>query len=265
MSKIDDYKKSTDSLKIIDDNKDNYLLIHYSCESFYDNENAYSRKITSIAVRKLSDGQTDLFAIHRSAEILKIEPSQITSEYDEIEKHMLQDFYDFVERNSSKYWIHWNMRDHNYGFKAIEHRFKVLGGHPVVISDDNKIDLSRLLIKKYGKNYIGHSRLEKLIEKNKISKKDFLSGSEEADAFENNEYIALSRSSAAKVDVFADLLTLEFNNELKTKASKKDIYGTSIKSWMHRFYSSKTGKSIIWIAVNIISAIIGFGVSQFLE
>lgn len=102
MSKIDDYKTSSEILESIDNNKDQYLLIHYSCESFYDNENSYSRKISSIAVRKLSDGQTDLFAVYRSAEILKIDPNDISSQYDEIEKHMLGEFYDFVERNSNK-------------------------------------------------------------------------------------------------------------------------------------------------------------------
>lgn len=264
MSKIDDYKTSSKILESIDSNKDQYLLIHYSCQSFYDNENSYSRKITSIAVRKLSDGQTDLFAVHRSAEILKIVSNDISSQYDKIEKHMLTEFYDFVERNSNKYWIHWNMRDHNYGFKAIEHRFKVLQGHPVIIPDDNKIDLSRLLIQKYGNGYIKHPRLEKLMQKNEISKKDFLTGSQEAAAFENEEYIALSRSSASKVDLFANILTLEFNNILKTRASKKDMYGNSIKSWIHVFFSSRTGKVIIWILANIISGIIGYGVGQIL-
>lgn len=184
MSKIDDYKTSSEILESIDNNKDQYLLIHYSCESFYDNENSYSRKISSIAVRKLSDGQTDLFAVYRSAEILKIDPNDISSQYDEIERHMLGEFYNSVERNSNKNQIHWNIRDHNYGFKAIEHRFKVLEGHPVIIPDDNKIDLSRLLIQKYGKNYIEHPRLEKLIDKNEISKQDFLTGAQEANAFE---------------------------------------------------------------------------------
>lgn len=39
----------------------NVLIIHYSCESFYDRPDGSSPKITSIAVRKLNDGQTRCF------------------------------------------------------------------------------------------------------------------------------------------------------------------------------------------------------------
>jgi hypothetical protein len=34
----------------------------------------------------------------------------------------------------------------NYGFKAIEHRYSVLGGNPYKIPDEKKIDISRILI-----------------------------------------------------------------------------------------------------------------------
>ena len=52
------------------------------------------------------------------------------------------------------------MRDMNYGFKAIEHRYSVLGGEPYQIPDANKIDLARQLINCYGVDkfsiYINH-------------------------------------------------------------------------------------------------------------
>jgi hypothetical protein len=32
-------------------------------------------------------------------------------------------------------YVHWNMRDVNYGFQAIEHRFRVLGGEPYIVED----------------------------------------------------------------------------------------------------------------------------------
>ena len=53
-------------------------------------------------------------------------------------------------------YMHWNMRDINYGFPAIEHRYRVLGGNPVIIDDDKKLDLARLLIDIYGVGYAGH-------------------------------------------------------------------------------------------------------------
>ncbi len=49
----------------------------------------------------------------------------------------------------------------NYGFEAIEHRYKVLGGNPTEIPEQNRIDLNRLLIDIYGVGYIGHPSINK--------------------------------------------------------------------------------------------------------
>jgi len=56
---------------------------------------------------------------------------------------MLDAYFAFLRTNSERKFIHWNMRDQNYGFRAIEHRYRVLGGDPYIIQDDRKIDLSR--------------------------------------------------------------------------------------------------------------------------
>ena len=87
------------------------------------------------------------------------------------------------------------MRDLNYGFEAIENRYRVLEGRPESIEDDKKYDLARLLIDIYGNGYVGHPRLEKLIEKNKISTRDFMDGQLEAAAFANKEYVKLHMST----------------------------------------------------------------------
>ena len=46
--------------------------------------------------------------------------------------------------HKENYWLHWNMRDENYGFYAIERRYQMLEGEPYAISDDRKIDILRL-------------------------------------------------------------------------------------------------------------------------
>jgi hypothetical protein len=46
------------------------------------------------------------------------------------------------------------------------------------------MDLSRPLVELYGVGYIGHPRLEKLIELNHITTGDFMTGKQEAEAFE---------------------------------------------------------------------------------
>ena len=120
------------------------------------------------------------------------------------------------------------MRDVNYGFAAIEHRSRVLGGTPVQVSEDRKFDLSRALVDLYGVGYIGHPRLEKLLEKNKITAKDFLTGKQEADAFDNKEFVKLHQSTLRKVDCLANLFERALNGTLKTNATWTDRHGFSL-------------------------------------
>ncbi|SFH87670.1 hypothetical protein [Pisciglobus halotolerans] len=221
MVRYNDYQETSKQLKKIDHNKNNYLIIHYSCESFYDNNNGKSPRITSIAVRKLDDGQTDLFAIHKIAEIKKINFIDIDTAYNKLGKEMLKRFFIFVEKNSHKNWIHWNMRDSNYGFKAIEHRYEVLGGKPTIIPDEKKIDLAKFFSQRFTKGYASHPRIESLIKMNNIKPKDFLSGKDEAQAFKEKNFVKLSMSTASKVDIFSNFLTLAIENKLVTKTPKK--------------------------------------------
>ena len=176
------------------------LIIHYSCESFYNITDGRSPRITSIAVRYFSTGQTISFSIHKVAE-KEGKLNSIEDYYNELEKGMLDEFYQFVSRHTNYNWIHWNMRDINYGFEAINHRYSVLGGTPLTINDKSKFDLARKMVEIYG-NYIKeHPRFEKLIEKNNITKRDFLGGAEEAAAFENKEFVKLHQSTLRKVDI----------------------------------------------------------------
>lgn len=189
---------------------------------------------------------------HQKAEIKKYSRNDIEKHYEELEKLMLDDFYEFVKRHEKHNWFHWNMRDINYGFQALAHRYKVLGGDPREIDDSNRIDLSRLLTDIYGDKYIGHPRLQKLMEKNQISNRDFLTGSEEADAFKNKEYVKLHQSTLRKVNVIARIAEKAENDSLKTNASLKDIYGS---------YPEVMGELLKehWLAsfISFISAIVG--------
>src|SRR5437868_9293739 len=122
------------------------LVIHYSCEDFMNRPDGSTPRITSIAVRHQRSGQTESFSIHKTAEQQRIPYQEIAQNYDTLEKAMLDDFFGFVIAHQSHVWIHWNMRDINYGFAAVEHRYKVLGGNPTHVSDAKKIDLARALV-----------------------------------------------------------------------------------------------------------------------
>lgn len=116
----------------------------------------------------------------------------------------------------------------NYGFQAIEHRYKVLGGEPFVIEDSRKFDLARELIALYGVTYVQHGssgRLHSLMEMNKITAKDILNGKEEAAAFDNQEFIKLHQSTLRKVDVMANILERVQDGSLKTTSKWSDTHG----------------------------------------
>lgn len=216
-------RKALNEIQTLIDNAANLLIIHYSCESFYDIKDGRTPRITSIAIRYFNTGQTETFSIHKVAE-KKGFLTDIESRYDEFEKIMLNDFYKFVKTHQNYNWVHWNMRDINYGFQAIDHRFSVLGGKSITIPDSQKFDLARKLVDIYA-NYADHPRLEKLIELNKITKKDFMSGAEEAKAFEEQKYVELHRSTLRKVDIFHSILERVIDRSLKTKSKWHQIYG----------------------------------------
>lgn len=251
------HKKALAVLMEIDQKPENYLIIHYSCESFYNIKDGRTPRITSIAVYSFNTAQTESFSIHKVAEKEHIKLNDIENNYDSLEKKMLEEFYIYVKENLNMIWLHWNMRDINYGFKAIEHRYHVLGGEPVTVPDHNKIDISRLFIQCYGVNYINHPRLEKLIELNNIRAKDFLRGAEEAIAFDNKEYIKLHQSTLRKVDVFANLLNRAIDRKLKVQSKWYDQVGFSIQS-IFEYFSKKWYMQLIWTIISLfLGAYIG--------
>lgn len=214
---------------------DNVCVIHYSCESFYDRNDGTSPRVTSIAARNLRSGQTSSFSIHQVAERdEEIAIDAISQNYDSLERQMLKEFYEFVGSRQNVLWLHWNMRDVNYGFQALEHRYRVLGGQNVSeIQESNKIDLARVLIALYGVRYIGHPRLTKLVELNKITDMGFLGGNDEASAFENGNYVGLHQSTLRKVDVMANIAHRVVDGTLKTQAKRREIYGGYFQYFFH--------------------------------
>lgn len=227
--------KARAALKELFAHPEKVSVIHYSCESFYDLPEGRSPRITSIAIRKLDNGQTESFSIHQIAEMrgTGLSAADIEPHYNAYEKAMLDAYFGFLKINSERTYVHWNMRDTNYGFRAIEHRYRVLGGDPYIVQDDRKVDLSRLLIDLYGVGYIGHPRLENLLSMNSIAALDFMTGKQEAEAFENGKYVDLHRSTLRKVDVFCNIILRAFDKSLKTHATWREAHGLSWKTALY--------------------------------
>ncbi|MDD2940987.1 MAG: hypothetical protein PHW49_09710 [Acinetobacter harbinensis] len=168
---------------------------------------------------------------------------------------MLKEFFEYLTINKGSYYIHWNMRDIKYGFQAIEHRFKVLGGKPYFVDDDRKIDLARLLITLYGVRYTSHGdhgRLHSICELNKIKGKDMLNGKEEAIAFNTMDFIKLHQSTLRKVDIMSNLLERVQDGTLITKAQWSDKYGFHPKIFVELIT-----QHWIWSTIVIVGVLFG--------
>ena len=207
--------------------------IHYSCESFHDRPDGWSPRITSIAVANLATQQAESFSIHKLAERRQIQFSDIENYYNELELEMLRYFYSFLEQNHQTKFLHWNMRDDNYGFQAIDHRYRVLTGneHPSHrVPEGQKYDLAIILKDIYGPTYAPDPRMQKLLEINSAVPRGFLPGQDEALAFDNKEYHRLHQSSLAKVHAITTVAQMAFNRQLKTKTGIWQMHGGGIKT-----------------------------------
>lgn len=235
-------RRQRESWKVIDQlfaQANNCWIVHYSCESFYDRKDGSSPRITSIAVRNLATAQTQSFSIHQSAERKKILLEDIESHYNDLEKIMLGEYFDHLRQHQGMSFLHWNMRDINYGFAALEHRYKVLGGKPFVLDDHRKFDVAKLLVDIYGSSYAPHPRLQKLLALNEMKPLHFKSGAEEAAAFEKHEYVELHRSTLSKVDTVSDILFRVHDRTLKTNTTWWQMHGGGIRAILDWVFEHK--------------------------
>ena len=232
-------------------------VIHYSCESFTCTTGAATPRITSIAVRRLDSAQTEIFSILREAEIQGIPPNMISSNYDRLEKAMLKAYFDYVRSQGQVEFLHWNMRDATFGFAALEHRFKHLGGKPWVISEGSRVDLSRLLLDIYGTDYIPHPRLEKLATLNHMTTLHCLSGEDEAKKFEEAEYRAVQSSTSRKADMISDIAERAFRGTLKTNSSWWVQNAGSFRAFWDWLVSNKSILFILALVALILTLAFG--------
>lgn len=243
------YRKNTEEkFELIKKNPNRVFVIHYSCESFIKHSNKTPR-ISSIAIRNYDSGQTYSFSINKTAEVKRVPLDELEKNYDILEREMLDEYFDFLKTHMDYYYVHWNMRNINYGFEALKHRYKVLGGNSISLDENRLIDLSIILSEYYGQGYISHPMLENIMKKNGMSSKDFLTGKEEADCFDNNEYIKLHLSTLKKVDVLSGILNRHISGKLQTNMSKiQQVINSSFDSTVYKIVSVIAA---IWTVISI--------------
>lgn len=206
------------------------LVIHYSCESFI-NVIGRSPRITCIAVRIYDTNETKIFSLHVTGQIKQKDFNNISeAEFDHVEKDMLSDFFKFVKKYNTHKWVHWNMRNSSYGFEAIANRYRILGGHPSEIESQFKFDLPFILGNLYTFKYEKDEKPKKgkllnLAIRNNISTREALQGADEADAFDNKDFLKLQMSTIRKVEMIDRILDHVILNKLKVKPWFITIYG----------------------------------------
>lgn len=195
---MNEYKEKVKSLW---KDKENTYFIHYSCQNLSDDNEGYSPRITSIAVLHYQSKQMYSFSMQLVAEELDIKREEIFEHYDKIEEQMLDKFFAFAaERGNAANWIHWNMTNSNFGFEALEHRFKVLSKKDAYrINENKRYNLSKIVRKIYGDNFAKDPKMLSLMELNGGRDRNFLTGEEEVRAYKAKEFVKLHNSTMCKV------------------------------------------------------------------
>lgn len=235
--------KTKEALEHLKLNESNLFSIHYSCQSLADGNEGLSPRITSIAVLHLASSSMHSFSIHLVAEVRNVKKASITSKYDQLEKEMLINFYDFVRSHQDSVWLHWNMSNINFGFEAIEHRYKVLTSEDAPsISDSRRFNLSALILGIYGQNCVENPRMLNLMKLNGGVHRDLLSGSEEVEAFKQKEFVKLHKSTMCKVYWFQSIY-------LKLQARKIKTSHTNIGNRINEFMEKPFVKILGFVSV----------------
>ncbi len=210
--------------KNIKNNADQFYIIHYSSQSLFDSEassgaSALSPRITSIVVQHFESRQTVSFSTHTIAEIIGVPLAEIVSRYDEIEKELLNQFYNWAKDRREKYWVHWNMRNVTFGFEHLEHRYQVLhNSKPPSIPVEVRVSLNDELSDRYGRDFASNPKMISLMDLNGPRIQGFMTGAEEAEAFKNSDFIRMNTSTMVKVEFFRNVVTLSLKGKLKTNS-----------------------------------------------
>jgi hypothetical protein len=130
--------------------KSNTIIIHYGCSDF----KSPKHEIYWIGAVYYIDGEKKYFFLNG-----------------EEEEELIRKFVEFIASMHSKTFVHWSMNKPNFGFMAIQNRYKEITGYDLNLTPKNQIDLSEYLKEKYGVDYVSRDkgRLNNLAELNRFS------------------------------------------------------------------------------------------------
>lgn len=230
-----------ESNKIISDyvkRKSDYLFIHYARQNCFSDAYEKGPRVVAIGAMNANSEQFVVFSLKKSADKQGKSFFELSdSEKDIIESSMLQDFFEYVENNKDKVWLHWNMKNNNFGFSAIEDRFRMLNGNPIHFEEGKLINISVLLKKKYGINYAKDNiwngktmgRMYDIFILNQITDSNILDGEREIIEYIVKNITSIEQSVLGKLKAFKIIMEKTADNVLKCRGNiLKDVYGLNI-------------------------------------
>lgn len=228
--------------KIIDEyiqKKIDFMYIHYARQNCFVDAYEKGPRVIAIVVLNAKTEQMRVFSLKKSADKHNCDFFQSTNDMrDIIEKEMLQAFYDYVAENPRKKWLHWNMKNNNFGFSAIRERFENLNGNPGHFEEEDLINISVLLRKKYGTNFAQDcvwngqlmGKMYDIFTLNEINNLNILNGEQESKEYILENITPIEQSIIEKVKAFRMTMEKVADNSLKTRGNVlKDVYGISIR------------------------------------
>ncbi len=109
------------------------------------------------------------------------------------------------------------MRNLTFGFEYLEHRYRSLcEAEPPSIPVEVRINLSGMLIDRYGPDYSPSPRMKNLMLLNGELDVRCLEGAKEAEAFKNKEFIRMHSSTISKVEFFCHAISLAIRGKMRT-------------------------------------------------
>lgn len=261
LSRREERQEARAAIRTLHKNGASTYIVHYVCEDLNRDDGA-SPRVIAIALRNIGTKETSAFSIHLQAEVAGFgtDPPLNKDDFDALEKSILKQYFDFLKEHSDRNFVHWKMRDPVYGFPAIEHRFRVLGGRPVSLATSQLFDLSEIVRRIYGPGYTkNHPHLLELIRLNNITDKDLIPGKDEPGYFARGQYRALHNSALRKISVLSEIFERVWSDELKTDAKWQDMFGTSLLGSLAalRQHPSFSVFELIFALVGFVGSIIG--------
>jgi hypothetical protein len=182
--------------------------VHYASESFSEAQNA-PMAVSAIAIFDLRSDSVRAFSR------LDVSGDQATQELT-----LLQGFYAFLSAHRDASFLHWNMGGIEFGFEAIAKRYQFLTSQePSIVAPREQYNVDKMIRARYGEDYAPHRRFESIGRLNGLDLRGFLSGLDEAEAYERKKWGDIARSTSTKAKLIASLFRRLSDGALRTNNS----------------------------------------------